>query len=191
MIPKARKKFNMLLSRKVSNDTIPDPPEDEIPLEGPYETLSKNIEDAAKLVSDDNENTRKRPPWFEKSKELLLKLIEDRNKAFSRYEKDETPRYRHELKESRSQLKRGKETAKTIWLNEKVEELELMNTNDPRTAWKSTKEIASGLFGHHTSTISMKMTKKAGEYTKKRLGKRTCFQRTLRKALQQIRRHKV
>ena len=166
MIPKARKKFNTLLSRKLSKDTTSDSPEEEITSEELYETLSKNIEDAAKLISDDSENTRKRPPWFEKSKELLLKLIEDRNKALSIYEKDETPRHRHELKESRSQLKRGKETAQTAWLNEKVEELELMNTNDPRTAWKSTKEIASGLFGHHTSNISMKMKKKTGEYAK-------------------------
>ena len=50
--------------------------------------------------------------------------------------------------------------------HEKVEELELMNTSDPRIAWKSTKEIASGLFGHHTSSISMKMRKKTGEYAK-------------------------
>jgi len=50
------------------------------------------------------------------------------------------------------------QTAKTAWLDEKVEELELMNTSDPRTAWKSNKEIESGLFGHHTSSISMKCT---------------------------------
>jgi len=42
--------------------------------------------------------------WFEKSKELLLKLIEDRNIAFSCYEKDEKPQEDivTELKESRS-----------------------------------------------------------------------------------------
>jgi len=74
MIPKARKKQNILLSRKLSNDTPPNPPEDKIPLEGPNETKSKNIEDAAKLVSEDNENTRKRPPWFGETKKTAPKM---------------------------------------------------------------------------------------------------------------------
>ena len=38
-----------------------------------------------------------------------------------------------------------------------------MNAN-PRNAWKVCKETAAGLFGHHKSTVSMKMRKQNGNY---------------------------
>ena len=69
------------------------------------------------------------------------------------------------LRDSRSNLKKKKEEAKTIWVASRVAELESMDV-DPRTSWKAVKEIAEGLYGHHKNTKSMKMKKPNGEYCK-------------------------
>ena len=66
----------------------------------------------------------------------------------------------------RSNLKKKKDEAKILWLTAKAIGLESTMDADPRTAWKACKEIAAGLFGHHKSTISMKMRKQNGDYCK-------------------------
>ena len=66
----------------------------------------------------------------------------------------------------RSNLKKKKDKAKILWLTATAIELESKMDADPRTAWKACKEIAAGLFGHHKSTVSMKMRKKNGDYCK-------------------------
>ena len=44
--------------------------------------------------------------------------------------------------------------------------METLMEADPRTAWKATKEVAEGIFGHHKKTVSMKMRKHNGEHCK-------------------------
>jgi hypothetical protein len=51
------------------------------------------------------------------------------------------------------------------WLRKLTIEAEAMS-DDPKTAWKAAKEIASGLYHHHKKAISMKMRKRDGSLAK-------------------------
>ena len=62
------------------------------------------------------------------------------------------------LRNSRSNLKKKEEEAKTIWIESRITELENMDV-DSRTSWKTVKEIAEGLYGHHKNTKPIKMKK--------------------------------
>ena len=130
----------------------------------PYDQLSECIKITAEELFDGDDNVRKRKPWFELSQKALLEKINARNKSFGKYSKDKSISNLTILKNSRSNLKKKKEEAKILWIASKVSELESCMDIDPRSAWKATKEIAGGLYGHHKNTASMKMKKPNGEY---------------------------
>ena len=130
----------------------------------PYDQLSECIKITAEELFDGDDNVRKRKPWFELSQKTLLEKINARNKSFGKYSKDKSISNLTILKNSRSNLKKKKEEAKILWIASKVSELESCMDIDPRSAWKATKEIAGGLYGHHKNTASMKMKKPNGEY---------------------------
>ena len=63
-----------------------------------------------------------------------------------------------QLRVKQSNLKK-KEDEENIMVIATANELENTMNANPRTAWKACKEIAASLFGHHKSTVSMKMRK--------------------------------
>ena len=65
---------------------------------------------------------------------------------------------------TRSNLKKEKDEAKILWLKATANELENTMNADPRTVWKAYKKIAAGLFGHHKSTVLMKIREQNGNY---------------------------
>ena len=120
--------------------------------------LSKCIKVKAKELFNGEDNIKRIKLWFKFSQKTILEKIKEQNDSFRKYSKDKSISNLTTLRNSRSNLKIKKEEAKTIWITNRVAELESMDV-DPRTSWKSVKEIAEGLYGHHKNTTSMKMKK--------------------------------
>ena len=97
------------------------------------------------------------------SRVAILEKIKERNDSFGKYFKEKSLSNLTILRNSRSNLKKKKEEAKTIWIASRVAELENMDV-DPCTSWKAAREIAEGLYGHHKNIASMKMKKPKGYY---------------------------
>jgi hypothetical protein len=126
----------------------------------PYEQLSNAMEEAARTVAPSN-GERKRPPWFENSEKEIMSSIRDRDQAHIAHNERPTEESRKTLRISRRALTSVKATAKVKWLESKLAEVESIN-DDPRSAWKSIKEINAGFSGHHEKAVAMKMRKKDG-----------------------------
>jgi hypothetical protein len=89
----------------------------------------------------EEKNGKKRPTWFLNSEGALRQLIDNRNKAIKHYEKNKSPESKKAIQIARQELKKGKERAKTLWLEGKITEIEKMNDNQ-RNAWNSIKDIS-------------------------------------------------
>ena len=147
-----------------NNNNISNEDEDDNKNDDPYDKLSKNIEKTAMELFNGKDNIKRRRPWFDLSKKSIIEKIKERDESFETYFKDKSNRNLSLLHDKRSELKKKKIGAKELWITTKIEEIETLMEADPRTAWKATKEIAGGLFGHHNKSVSMKMRKQNGEY---------------------------
>ena len=115
------------------------------------------------------------------SREILEK-IKERNDSFGKYFKEKSLSNLTILRNSRSNLKKKKEEAKTMWIASRVAELENRDV-DPRTSWIAVKKIAEGLYGHHKNTASMKIKKAKRRLLFQRSQKRWSIQELLFKTL--------
>jgi hypothetical protein len=132
-------------------------------------TVSKNYTDFTNAIKStameiaQDKNAKKRPAWFEKSETTILRLIENRNKAIENFGKTPSQENKEKMQQARKELKKGKDNAKSSWLQGKIDEIEEINDN-PRNAWKAIKEISTGFNGHHKKAVTIKMKKPNGEY---------------------------
>jgi exonuclease III len=131
-------------------------------MECPYERLSNAMEEAARAVAPSN-GARKRPPWFEMSENEIMRSIKNRDNAHTAHKVSHNEETRQALRLSRRELTATKATAKAKWLELKLSEIESIN-DDPRSAWKSIKEINAGFSGHHEKAVVMKMRKQDGTF---------------------------
>jgi hypothetical protein len=120
------------------------------------------MEETARTVAPSN-GERKRPPWFELSEDKIMNSIQSRDQAHLEHKERPTEERRQTLRLSRRVLTTAKALAKVRWLESKIDEIEKIN-DDPRSAWKSIKEINAGFSGHHEKAVMIKMRKKDGTF---------------------------
>ncbi|MDE0908581.1 MAG: reverse transcriptase family protein [SAR324 cluster bacterium] len=112
-----------------------------------YELLTDCLNTAAKkeLTGGDD---RKRPTWFERRKDRLMKVIGLRNAAQCLFNEMNTPRLKRALRAAQKVVKLEIRKAKELWLEERVDAI---NTSaaygggiDPRVVWNMVKELKAG-----------------------------------------------
>ena len=146
------------------------------PEEEPYTQLVEVIETSTEELLDKMEEvTRKRPSWFVLSEDILMKYIEERNKALQKYTKEKTNDNKGKAKDARLRLKKAVDTAKEKWLNEKAEEIESRKTS-PKDIWKALNEAKAGKYGHHIKAVTIKMKKSDGTLAKNDIENAQVFQ---------------
>jgi hypothetical protein len=60
------------------------------------------------------------------------------------------------MQQTSKALEKGKDEAKSLWLQAKINEIEERNDN-PQNAWKAIKEISTGFNGHHKKAVTTKI----------------------------------
>jgi hypothetical protein len=108
---------------------------------------------------------RKSKDWFKLSEDTLTEAIRVRNYWSGVWRQMSMIGARQKFREARSNLKSKIKAAKRRWYEKQAEEIHDMKF-DPKLAWAATREVQTGLEGHHTAQSDVKMRMENNEMAK-------------------------